>query len=89
MRHAIAEHPGIAGAGRDHVVDGAGVGAGIALGLAGVAYTAAAAVLGVGFLELARRGVMGRVEGAWARRTMLYSIAWLTALMLALVAFAR
>ena len=59
------------------------------LGLAGVAYTAAAAVLGVLFLEFARRGVMGRVEGAWARRTMLYSIVWLTALMLALVAFAR
>jgi protoheme IX farnesyltransferase len=59
------------------------------LELAGFAYTATAAVLGVGFLEFARRGVMGRVEGAWARRTMLYSIAWLTALMLALVAFAR
>ncbi len=27
VRHAIAEHPGIAGAGRDHLVDGAGVGA--------------------------------------------------------------
>lgn len=59
------------------------------LQLAGFPYTAAAAVLGVGFLEFARRGVMGRVEGAWARQTMLYSIAWLTALMLALVAFAR
>jgi len=59
------------------------------LGLAGFAYTAAAAVLGVGFLWFAKRGVTGPVEGAWARRTMLYSIAWLTALMLALVAFAR
>lgn len=59
------------------------------LQLAGFAYTSAAAVLGLGFLEFARRGVMGRVEGAWARRTMLYSIVWLTALMLALVAFAR
>jgi len=59
------------------------------LGLAGIAYTLAAAALGVGFLEFARRGVMGQVAGAWARRTMLYSIAWLTALMLALVAFAR
>ena len=59
------------------------------LGLAGAAYTVAAALLGAGFLELARRGVSGPVEGAWARRTMLYSIVWLTALMLALVAFAR
>jgi protoheme IX farnesyltransferase len=59
------------------------------LQLAGVAYTAAAAVLGAGFLAFARRGVTGPVEGAWARRTMLYSIAWLTALMFALVAFAR
>jgi protoheme IX farnesyltransferase len=59
------------------------------LHLASFAYTSVAAVLGIGFLEFARRGVMGQVEGAWARRTMLYSIAWLTALMLALVAFAR
>jgi protoheme IX farnesyltransferase len=59
------------------------------LGLASVAYTTAAAVLGVGFLEFARRGLSGRVAGAWARRTMLYSIAWLTALMIALVAFAH
>jgi heme O synthase-like polyprenyltransferase len=59
------------------------------LGLAGFAYSAAAAALGVGFLEFARRGIMRPVAGAWARRTMLYSIAWLTALMLALVAFAR
>jgi protoheme IX farnesyltransferase len=59
------------------------------LRLAGPAYTAASALLGAGFLEFARRGVMGPVEGAWARRTMLYSIAWLTVLMFALVAFAR
>jgi protoheme IX farnesyltransferase len=59
------------------------------LGLAGFAYSAAASALGVGFLEFARRGIMRPVAGAWARRTMLYSIAWLTALMLALVAFAR
>jgi protoheme IX farnesyltransferase len=59
------------------------------LQLAGVAYTAAAALLGAGFLGFARRGVTGPVEGAWARCTMLYSIAWLTALMFALVAFAR
>jgi len=59
------------------------------LQLAGVAYTAAAVVLGVGFLWFAKRGLTGPVEGAWARRTMLYSIVWLTALMLALVAFAR
>jgi protoheme IX farnesyltransferase len=59
------------------------------LQLAGMAYTATAALLGIGFLAFARRGVTGPVEGAWARRTMLYSIAWLTALMFALVAFAR
>ena len=59
------------------------------LGLAGVAYTAAALALGAGFLWFAKRGVTGPVEGAWARHTMLYSIAWLTALMLSLVAFAR
>jgi protoheme IX farnesyltransferase len=59
------------------------------LHLAGMAYTATAALLGIGFLAFARRGVTGPVEGAWARRTMLYSIAWLTALMFALVAFAR
>jgi len=59
------------------------------LGLAGMAYTAAALLLGLGFLAYAKRGVTGPVEGAWARRTMLYSIAWLAALMLSLVAFAR
>jgi protoheme IX farnesyltransferase len=59
------------------------------LGLAGVAYTAAALALGAGFLGFARRGITGPVEGAWARRTMLYSIVWLAALMLSLVAFAR
>jgi protoheme IX farnesyltransferase len=59
------------------------------LGLAGIAYTIAAAALGAGFLAVARQGFFGRVEGAWARRAMLYSIAWLTALMVALVAFAR
>jgi protoheme IX farnesyltransferase len=59
------------------------------LGLARLPYTAAAAILGAGFLAFARRGVTGPVEGAWARRTMLYSIAWLAALMLSLVAFAR
>jgi protoheme IX farnesyltransferase len=59
------------------------------LHLAGPAYTLSAALLGAGFLAFAARGVIGVVPGGWARRTMLYSIAWLTALMLALVAFAR
>jgi protoheme IX farnesyltransferase len=59
------------------------------LHLAGPAYTLSAALLGAGFLAFAARGVVGVVPGGWARRTMLYSIAWLTALMLALVAFAR
>ena len=59
------------------------------LGLAGLPYTIAAAALGAGFIVVARRGFAGPVEGAWARRAMLYSIAWLTALMVALVAFAR
>jgi len=59
------------------------------LGLAGPAYTISAAVLGVGFIAVAWQGFSGRGEGAWARRAMLYSIVWLTALMIALVAFAR
>ncbi len=59
------------------------------LALAGTAYTVSAACLGAGFLAFARRGVVGPIEGAWARRTMLYSIAWLAALMVTLVAFAR
>ena len=59
------------------------------LGLAGAAYTVVAVVLGVGFLAFAVRGVTGAAEAGWARKTMLYSIAWLTALMLSLVAFAR
>jgi heme o synthase len=59
------------------------------LGLAGTAYTVCAAVLGLGFAAFAVRGFRRTVEGAWARKTMLYSIAWLSALMLSLVAFAR
>ncbi len=59
------------------------------LRLAGIAYTVAAAILGAGFLAFARRGITGPIEGAWARRTMLFSIVWLAALMLSLVAFAR
>jgi len=59
------------------------------LGLAGPFYTATAAILGAGFVVMAWPGFSGRAGGAWARRAMLYSIAWLTALMVALVAFAR
>jgi protoheme IX farnesyltransferase len=59
------------------------------LGLARTAFTVAAALLGLGFVALGVRGFRATVEGAWARKTMLYSIAWLTALMFALVAFAR
>ena len=59
------------------------------LGLAGFPYSIAAAALGAGFLAAARQGIWGRVEGAWARRVMLYSIGWLTALMVALVALPR
>ena len=59
------------------------------IGLAGTAYTLASTLLGAGFLAVTARGVTGRVEGAWARRAMLYSIAWLAAVMVALVAFAR
>jgi heme o synthase len=59
------------------------------LGLAGLPYTVTAAGLGGGFIMVARRGFSGRVEGAWARHAMLYSIVWLTALMVALVAFSR
>ncbi|HJQ96789.1 MAG TPA: heme o synthase [Candidatus Polarisedimenticolaceae bacterium] len=59
------------------------------LGIAGTVYTAAAAIFGAGFLILALRGVTGTIEGAWARRTMLYSIVWLTAVLAALVLDAR
>ena len=59
------------------------------LGIAGTAYTAAAAIFGAGFLILALRGAKDAIEGAWARRTMLYSIVWLTAVLAALVLDAR
>ena len=59
------------------------------LGIAGTAYTAAAAIFGAGFLILALRGISETIEGAWARRTMLYSIVWLTAVLAALVLDAR
>lgn len=59
------------------------------LGLAGPAYTAVALVLGLGFVAFSARGFKATVEGGWARKTMLYSIAWLCAIMIAIVAFAR
>lgn len=59
------------------------------LALAGTAYTVAAALMGAGFLAMARQGFSGTGGGAWARRAMLYSIVWLTAVMVSLVAFAR
>jgi protoheme IX farnesyltransferase len=59
------------------------------LGIAGTAYTVAAAIFGAGFLALSLRGVTGTIGGAWARRTMLYSIVWLTAVLAALVLDAR
>jgi heme O synthase-like polyprenyltransferase len=45
--------------------------------------------MGAGFLAMARQGFSGTGGGAWARRAMLYSIVWLTAVMVSLVAFAR
>jgi protoheme IX farnesyltransferase len=59
------------------------------LGIAGGGYTIAAAALGAGFLALALPGLSGKLGGAWARRTMLYSIVWLTAVLAALVLDAR
>jgi protoheme IX farnesyltransferase len=59
------------------------------LGIAGVSYTVAATVFGAGFLAFAVRGLSGTIGGAWARRTMLYSIVWLTAVLAALVIDAR
>ena len=59
------------------------------LGIAGVGYTIAAAAFGAGFLALALPGLSGKLGGAWARRTMLYSIVWLTAVLAALVLDAR
>ena len=59
------------------------------LGIAGLGYTIAAAAFGAGFLALALPGLSGKLGGAWARRTMLYSIVWLTAVLAALVLDAR
>jgi protoheme IX farnesyltransferase len=59
------------------------------LRLAGLPYTIAASLLGAGFVLLASRGFRATVGGAWARKTMLYSILWLTALLVALVAGSR
>jgi protoheme IX farnesyltransferase len=56
---------------------------------AGVAYGAVAAVLAAAFLVLAAQGVVTAVGGAWARRTMLYSLVYLVTLVTALVLDAR
>lgn len=63
--------------------------AAIPFGMAGVAYGAAAALLGAAFLLLAARGVVAAAGGAWARRTMLFSLVYLVALVTALVLDAR
>lgn len=55
------------------------------LGLAGRAYTIAAVVLGAAFLALTARGVREPLEGARARRAMLFSIVWLCGVLTALV----
>ena len=55
------------------------------LGLAGRAYVAAAAVLGVGFVLVAARGLAPGAGAAWARRAMLATLVHLTALIVALV----
>ena len=59
------------------------------LGIAGTAYTVAAAVFGAGFMVFALRGLSGTIDGSSARRTMLYSIVWLTGVLAALVLDAR
>ncbi len=59
------------------------------LGMAGWAYLAVAVALGAGFVAAAVRGVARAGAGAWARRTMLYSLVYLVVLVGALVLDAR
>lgn len=60
-----------------------------AAGVAGTAYLVAAVALGAAFVGIAARGLASRVGGAWARRTFLWSLAYLTLLVTALVVDAR
>lgn len=55
------------------------------LGLAGRPYVVAAAVLGLGFVLVAARGLLPGTGAAWARRAMLATLVHLTALIVALV----
>lgn len=59
------------------------------LGMAGWGYLAVAVALGAGFVAAAVRGVARAGAGAWARRTMLYSLVYLVVLVGALVLDAR
>jgi len=61
----------------------------VPLGMAGAAYLLAACVLGAAFLWLAWIGVRRSGGGAWARRTFLYSLVYLTVLVTFLVLDAR
>lgn len=59
--------------------------AAVPLGIAGPAYLAAAVVLGAGFLWYAVRGLVDGASGAWARKTFLYSVLYLTVLVTVLL----
>lgn len=61
----------------------------VALGVAGPWYGAAAVVLSIWFIEVARRGVRARAGAAWARRVMLASVVYLPILITVLLLDAR
>jgi protoheme IX farnesyltransferase len=63
--------------------------AAVPLGMAGWAYFGAACALGAAFLGLAWEGLRQRAGAAWARRTFLYSLVYLTVLVTCLVLDAR
>jgi protoheme IX farnesyltransferase len=61
----------------------------VPLGMAGPAYLVAACLLGGAFLGFAVRGLRRSAGGAWARRTFLYSIVYLTLLVTCLLLDAK
>jgi protoheme IX farnesyltransferase len=61
----------------------------VPLGMAGMAYLAAASLLGTVFLGFSLGGLRRGTGGAWARRTFLYSLVYLTLLVTVLLLDAR
>src|SRR5262249_58209108 len=61
----------------------------VPFGIAGRLYLAVALVLGIAFLALVIRGVVRREQKAWARKTFLFSLVYLSGLFAALLLTAR